>query len=108
MSEITNKKLWILTAVSWMAAIIALATIYGNLAVGFSWTLPVVGTVPGPPTSLQQTILTSMLLISLIVGHIVSLFVFIKGSMQQRLVTVAPGLLFVGAMIFIFLEMITK
>ena len=108
MSDINNKKLWIITSVSWLAAIIMLAAIYWNLAVGYSFTLPIVGTVPGPPTPLQQTIFTSVILISLAVGTVVSLIVFVKGRLRQRLAAIGPGLLFAGALIFIVFEMITK
>ena len=91
-------KIWNLTWTAWVAAAVMIATFYWNLAVGYSWTLPIIGTVKGPPTEKEQVVFFSIFLISLIVGSGATGIVLGKGHMKQRLICIPPTFLFVAVL----------
>lgn len=41
---------WCKVGFEWLALIFAIGVVFAELASGYSWTLPVVGVVPGPPS----------------------------------------------------------
>ena len=87
-----------------MAAVVIVTTCYWNLAVGYSWTLPIIGTVHGPPTRFQQTVFTGIILMSFLTGFIASVVIMIKGNWVHRLANLLPALLFLALLVFIVYE----
>jgi hypothetical protein len=90
--------LWLTALVAWGCLVIICTTIYWNLAVGYGWSLPLIGTVEGPPTPLQQGLFTAFTVFAALLGFGVSFSVFLKGSWLQRLAILVPLLLFLGVL----------
>jgi hypothetical protein len=90
--------LWLTALVAWGCLVIICVTIYWNLAVGYGWTLPLIGTVKGPPTPFQQGLFTAFTVFAALLGFGVSFRVFLKGSWLQRLAILVPLLLFLGVL----------
>ncbi len=104
MSSISREKIGRLTWCAWVAAVAIVTTCYWNLAVGYSWTLPIIGTVHGPPTPFQQTVFTGIIMMSFLMGFIASVIIMIKGIWVQRLANLLPALLFLALLVFIVYE----
>ena len=96
--QIFRYNLWLTALFAWGCLVIISATIYWNLAVGYGWTLPLIGTVKGPPTPFQQGMFTAFTVFEALLGMGVSFTVFLKGSWLQRLAILVPLLLFFGVL----------
>ena len=58
-----------------------------------------IGTVKGPPTSFQQTLFTTIIILAALIGSGVSIIVILKGNWAQRLVILGPLLLFLSVLV---------
>ena len=96
MPQILRHNLWLTALAAWGCLAIICATIYWNLAVGYGWNLPLIGTVKGPPTPFQQGLFTAFTVFATLIGFGVSFTVFLKGSWLQRLAILVPLLLVLG------------
>ena len=86
---------------TWVAVVGIVATLYWNLAVGYSWTLPLVGTVHGPPTPFQKALFAGIIVMLILIGFITSIIIMIKGNRVQRLANLGPSLFFLALLVFV-------
>ena len=107
MSLLLKNSLWVRSLVAWVCSITIFATIYWNLAVGYSWTLPLIGTVAGPSTPFQQSLFTAIIILAALLGAIASILVILQGSWAQRFVILAPTLVFLSVGVAVIYQTIS-
>ncbi len=88
---------WPAVCVQWLAAITFLIFLYIGLYAGYNSTIPVVGT----PSPRFMFVMRMMLVSSLVVGIVASLFVMVWGFTRQRVTASLPAALFIFVLYFL-------
>ena len=98
MPLIARINLWLTALLAWGCFAVISVTIFWNFAVGYSWALPLIGTLKGPPPPFQKALITTIILLAALIGFGVSFIVLLKGRWLQRLSILIPLLLSLGVL----------
>ncbi len=85
-----KKPSWLNVMFEWLLLGAIAFTIFVQVASGYSWTLPVIGVVPGPPSSIVTTIFGSVILLCILGVIVFSIPVLIFGSWSKRIIGIFP------------------
>lgn len=83
---------WFTLLFEWCALLLSVAIVYLQLASGYSWTLPVFGVVPGPPSAGVMWALSAMFVACLVAVMVAAIPILVSGSTGKRIVGGIPAL----------------
>ena len=102
------KPTWTKVAIAWGLLLISGAIVMFELASGFSFTLPIIGTVPGPPSeTMVHSLDTSVLLICGIIA-LLAVPVIARGTWLKRTAVAIPMFVSVWFLVVNIAERILK
>jgi hypothetical protein len=76
---------WYKVVFEWLALMVSIGIVFVELASGYSWTLPVIGVVPGPPSPAVMRAFSATFIACLFSVIVAAIPVLVSGSWGKRI-----------------------